>query len=60
MSLKMLTQIGQILTQIGQSGKSKKGTYQKRERIRLPSCVEARIRQIYPSKSGLYMGFKES
>jgi hypothetical protein len=29
------------------------------ERRRLPNCVVAKIRQMYPSNSGLYMGFKE-
>lgn len=53
--------VGYTYMQSNEKGvKSKKGTYQKRERIRLPSCVEARIRQIYPSKNGMYMGFKES
>jgi hypothetical protein len=29
------------------------------ERRRLPVCAEARVRQIYPSSDGLYVGFKE-
>lgn len=29
------------------------------ERRRLPVCVEARIRQIYPEKNGLYTGYQE-
>lgn len=30
------------------------------ERRRLPNCAVAKIRQIYPSDSGFYMGYKES
>jgi len=29
-------------------------------RKKLPSCIMARIRKIYPSRSGYYMGFKET
>ena len=36
------------------------GILEKKERRKLPNCVVARIRQIYPSKTGDYMGFKES
>ena len=30
------------------------------ERRRLPNCAVTKIRQIYPSETGLYMGFKEN
>ena len=30
------------------------------ERRRLPNCAVAKIRQLYPSETGYYMGFKES
>ena len=30
------------------------------ERRKLPNCAVARVRQIYPSDTGLYMGFKET
>jgi len=33
---------------------------QNKERRRLPKCIEAKIRQIFPEYSGLYMWFKES
>ena len=36
------------------------GVLEKGERKRLPHCAVAKIRQIYPSESGLYMGFKEN
>ena len=32
----------------------------KGERRRLPNCAVARVRQIFPSDTGFYMGFKES
>jgi hypothetical protein len=35
------------------------GVVEKGERKRLPNCAVAKIRQIYPSESGSYMGFKE-
>ena len=35
------------------------GILEKNERRKLPNCV-AKIRQIYPSSSGDYMGFKEN
>ena len=35
------------------------GVLEKGERRRLPNCAVARIRQIYPSDTGFYMGFKE-
>ena len=35
------------------------GVLEKGERKRLPNCAVAKIRQIYPSESGYYMGFKE-
>ena len=34
------------------------GVHERGERRRLPKCVEARVRQIYPSTSGIYMGFQ--
>ena len=36
------------------------GILEKNERRKLPNCVVARIRQIYPSKTGDYMGYKEN
>ena len=36
------------------------GILEKNERRKLPNCVVAKIRQIYPSSSGDYMGFKEN
>jgi hypothetical protein len=36
------------------------GVIEKGERKRLPNCAVAKIRQIYPSESGSYMGFKEN
>lgn len=30
------------------------------ERRKLPTCLEAKIRQIYPSETGLYMGYREN
>lgn len=35
------------------------GVLEKGDRRRLPNCAVAKIRQIYPSETGLYMGFKE-
>ena len=35
------------------------GVLEKGERKRLPNCAVAKIRQMYPSESGYYMGFKE-
>ena len=36
------------------------GVVEKGERRRLPNCAVARVRQIFPSDTGFYMGFKES
>lgn len=36
------------------------GILEKNERRKLPNCAVARIRQIYPSTTGDYMGFKEN
>ena len=36
------------------------GILEKKERRKLPNCVFARIRQIYPSTSGDYMGYREN
>ena len=36
------------------------GRLEKGERRRLPNCGVAKIRQLHPSESGFYMGFKES
>ena len=36
------------------------GILEKKERRKLPNCAVAKIRQIYPSLSGDYMGFKEN
>ena len=36
------------------------GILEEDERPRLPNCVVARIRQIYPSKSGNYMDYNEN
>lgn len=36
------------------------GILEKNERRKLPNCAVAKIRQIYPSLTGDYMGFKES
>jgi hypothetical protein len=36
------------------------GVLEERERRRLPNCPVAYIRQIYPSETGDYMGFKEN
>lgn len=36
------------------------GILEKNERRKLPNCAVARIRQIYPSMTGDYMGFKEN
>jgi hypothetical protein len=36
------------------------GRLEKGERRRLPNCGIAKIRQLHPSESGFYMGFKES
>ena len=36
------------------------GIFEKNERRKLPNCAVARIRQIYPSITGDYMGFKEN
>jgi hypothetical protein len=36
------------------------GVLERGERRRLPNCAVARVRQIYPSETGLYMGFKEN
>ena len=36
------------------------GLLEKNERRKLPNCAVARIRQIYPSEKGDYMGFKEN
>jgi hypothetical protein len=35
------------------------GALEPGERRRLPNCAVAKVRQIYPSESGYYMGFKE-
>ena len=35
------------------------GALEPGERRRLPNCAVAKVRQIYPSDSGYYMGFKE-
>ena len=35
------------------------GILEKNERRKLPNCFVARIRQTYPSLTGLYMGFRE-
>ena len=36
------------------------GVVEKGERRRLPNCAVARVRQIFPSDTGFYMGFNES
>lgn len=36
------------------------GILEKKERRKLPNCAVARIRQIYPSNTGDYMGFREN
>ena len=36
------------------------GILEKRERRKLPNCAVAKIRQIYPSMTGDYMGYKEN
>ena len=36
------------------------GILEKKERRRLPNCAVAKVRQIYPSITGYYMGFKEN
>ena len=36
------------------------GILEKNERRKLPNCAVARIRQIYPSNTGDYMGFREN
>lgn len=36
------------------------GLLEKNERRKLPNCVVARIRQIYPSSTGTYMGYREN
>ena len=36
------------------------GVLEKNERCKLPNCAVAKIRQIYPSPTGDYMGFKEN
>ena len=36
------------------------GILEKNERRKLPNCAVARVRQIYPSKTGDYMGFREN
>lgn len=36
------------------------GVLEPGERRRLPNCAVAKVRQLFPSSSGLYMGFKES
>ena len=36
------------------------GILEKKERRKLPNCAVARVRQIYPSKTGDYMGFREN
>lgn len=36
------------------------GILEKKERRKLPNCFVAKIRQIYPSTTGDYMGFKEN
>ena len=36
------------------------GILEKKERRKLPNCAVAKIRQIYPSPTGYYMGFKEN
>lgn len=36
------------------------GALEKGERRRLPNCGVAKIRQLHPSESGYYMGFKEN
>jgi hypothetical protein len=35
------------------------GVLEPGERRRLPNCAVAKVRQIYPSDTGYYMGFKE-
>ena len=35
------------------------GVLEKGERKKLPNCAVAKIRQMYPSETGYYMGFKE-
>ena len=35
------------------------GALDKGERKRLPNCAAAKVRQIFPSNTGFYMGFKE-
>jgi hypothetical protein len=35
------------------------GVLEPGERRRLPNCAVAKVRQIYPSETGYYMGFKE-
>ena len=36
------------------------GPMERGERGRLPSCVEAIVRRLYPETSGLYMGFRDA
>lgn len=35
------------------------GVLEKGERKKLPNCAVARIRQIFPSDTGYYMGFRQ-
>lgn len=36
------------------------GTLGQRERLELPVCAVAKVRQLFPDESGFYMGFKEN
>ena len=36
------------------------GILEKKERRKLPNCGVAKVRQIFPSTSGNYMGYKEN